>query len=270
MRSHPVTGVFSMTLRSIHHRDAGAWFAVVSAIAVRDIDRRFRRSKLSGWLFALEPVLLLAVISTLQYYVRNGVPVYGHSNVLFLATGFFPFYLFVHTSRGLSRNLAFDAEFPIINDLDLQIALVLIEIARSVAIGCLVFFTLYVFDVEAASPASVQHLLLSGLIVSTLALGVGLFNSGLISVFPTWAFLYPSASRLIMFGSGVYNVVDYAPPQLQQITSWNPLAHALTLFRLGFFPEYPQTNLDVLYLIKCTVIAVALGFISFSARRRRH
>jgi capsular polysaccharide transport system permease protein len=51
--------------------------------------------------------------------------------------------------------------------------------------------------------------------------------------------------------------------------SFNPMLHAIILFRTGFYPRYPVYTLDVDYLMYCSIGAVVVGLVIERIFRRR-
>lgn len=82
------------------------------------------------------------------------------------------------------------------------------------------------------------------------------FGTGIALVFSVVATTLPEATkfiRMIMFPlyflSGVMLPVQYFPHELQQYLLYNPMLHAVELFRLGFFENYrPVNGISLLYL----------------------
>ena len=61
--------------------------------------------------------------------------------------------------------------------------------------------------------------------------------------------------------SGVLFVVDWMRPQMREIAVYNPLTHAITLFRDGLYVNYPTNTLDVQYLLLSTAVCVSLAWL---------
>lgn len=85
---------------------------------------------------------------------------------------------------------------------------------------------------------------------------VVLFGTGAGLVLSVVATTLPESAkfvRMIMFPlyflSGIMIPVQYFPHELQQYLIYNPMLHAVELFRLGFFENYPPVNgVSALYL----------------------
>ncbi len=253
-------------MRSIYQRGFGYWPVILPAIMVRDVDRRFRASRMAGLMLLLEPIMLIGVVGAVQYFMRNGMPIYGPSMPLFLVSGFLPFYLFVHSSRGIGKDVSNEREFPIVNDLDLQIARLLIEVLRNLFLFCLLLTFIYFFDTTMAYPRDMASVACGLVLITGLALGLGLLTSAIITVVPVYTYVNGIVSRAFLLGSGIFSIIDHYPPWVREVVIWNPLGQCLMWIRTGFYPDYPHSALDRGYAIQVTVIFLFVGFAAFSAR----
>lgn len=260
----------SRPLRSVYHRRLGFFLAVIPTLILRDLDRRFRQGNIAGLMLILEPLMMLGAIAVIQYVVRAGVSVYGPSMALFLVTGFLPFYLFVHSSRGLSKDITGEREYPIVNDFDIQIARLMIEISRNFCLSVVLLTAIYNFDTADAYPYDLGTVLTALGVVVMLALGLGLITSAIITVFPAWQYANGLVSRCFFFGSGVFSITDHMPPQIKDIVVWNPLCHCLMWVRTGFYRDYPHYMLDRGYAVEVAVAFLFVGFATFAARPREN
>jgi capsular polysaccharide transport system permease protein len=65
---------------------------------------------------------------------------------------------------------------------------------------------------------------------------------------------------MIMF-SGIFYLIEFLPPGARYVMSFNPMMHAIALFRTGFYPGYPTLLLDTTYLTYCAIGSVVLGLV---------
>ena len=90
------------------------YLQVLGALLRKEEDSR-RHAPLDSLMNLLEPIFLITLLSFLFYFLgRRQVSPLGGSPILFYATGFFPLYLFIYTSRRMRG--AIDAprwRFPI-------------------------------------------------------------------------------------------------------------------------------------------------------------
>jgi capsular polysaccharide transport system permease protein len=72
---------------------------------------------------------------------------------------------------------------------------------------------------------------------------------------------------MIIF-AGIIFVIDFLPPTARYVLSLNPLAHAIALFRMGFYPSYPRLIFDGQYLFYSALFAFVLGLVVERITRR--
>jgi capsular polysaccharide transport system permease protein len=71
-----------------------------------------------------------------------------------------------------------------------------------------------------------------------------------------------------MLFSGVFFIVDFVKPDVRYVLSWNPMMHAIALFRMGFYPNYPRLVFDRQYMWVCALVAVVFGLVIERLTRR--
>jgi capsular polysaccharide transport system permease protein len=104
--------------------------------------------------------------------------------------------------------------------------------------------------------------------MTLLGFGFGILNIAVGNAFRLWRYLFPAMARSFMIFSGIHFVPDLLSPTVRHILSYNPLAQAMTLFRAGFYPQYPQLTLDKEYLAFCVLVALFIGLIAERVSRR--
>lgn len=68
--------------------------------------------------------------------------------------------------------------------------------------------------------------------------------------------------------TGVFFMLDWLPPQAQEVLSWSPLVHGIEMFRGGLFPPDIPTYWDPIYLIAWCVIMTGIGLPLFQYAQR--
>ena len=96
-------------------------------------------------------------------------------------------------------------------------------------------------------------------LISLLAFGVGSVNAAVITVFPAWQRLYAILTRPLVLISGVMFDLEGLPTVVRDVLAWNPVAHGVALFRVGYFYGYRGTFLDLTYLVSCGTLLTLLG-----------
>lgn len=227
-----------------------SWGANLIFMMGTSFGERYRRSKLSILLAIGEPLGVIAVFAGTHSLITSGAP-FGPSVILFFATGILPFYLFFHISW---RMRAWDRlrRLPRVTEVDLFLIHVLDELLTKVIIIIILGFVIWLTGIEQAIPQDPLRCLLALLIISVQGAAVGLLNAVIAGFFFAWLYIYAILIRGWMAFSGVLFVVDYMPPALREIAIWNPITHAITYFRYGYFADYPHRTLDMEYLLWST------------------
>jgi len=242
---------------------------VLLALMLREARTRYGRTK-AGYLWALlEPGIHIAVFS-LIYSTKFIIIPLGNSVVLFLATGFAVFLGFrnvmMRTAGGYGSNEAL-LSFPIVRVMDVFLGRSLLELATWVTMMFLIFGSLIVTSV-APFPHDVLKMLEAVIALFAMGFGAGLFI-GVVSEF--WASLRNLLAmplRLLYFMSGVFYLPDPMPPTFRDILAWNPVVHAITLFREGYYQGYESHLLDVGYLYLWAVGCLICGLIAEKVARK--
>jgi capsular polysaccharide transport system permease protein len=187
---------------------------------------------------------------------------------LYYTTGFFPYYFFIYISRRMRGSIDNpNLRFPIEQRLDHIIVHVILRIIDYAILGLLMFGFLYLFTPEAIPEDPTK---IAGACAAIVGLGFGWGTVNLVvnKLSRFWGYVMPSIGRMLMIFSGVVFVPDFLLPDIRDVLSYNPLLHAVALFRLGFFPQYPAIMLDVHYLTYCAIFFVLFGLIAERITRR--
>ena len=244
------------------------WWSVVLALTLRDIGTRVRHNK-AGLLFAIaEPLLYVFLLSGWYTWLQRE-QYYGSSILLFLATGFVPFFFFVNISAGVTGIKKKDAEFAVVSQYDIFISHFVIGFVIMVASTIISFSLIYCMGIDNAVPFAPLNAIVAATFILIFALGLGLVNCSVIRYFPIWQQIYRHLSRALMVASGVLRVTIYFPVQVQKVIWWNPILHGIEWFRLGFYPNYPSSGFNRSYLITCAIVILCLGLSVERASRSR-
>jgi capsular polysaccharide transport system permease protein len=238
----------------------GRHFAVLRAMLVRAVDSR-RQAPFHTIFALLEPLFLMTVLSGLWFLLnRHQTVPFGDSVLLFYATGIFPYYFFVYVSRRM-RIPAPKRRFPIERRLDYVLVHLVLRLFDYIVLGLILFGGLRLFVTHTAMPESFFPLFEGAFAILLLSFGWGLLLISLRNSFPLWTYLHPSISRALILITGIFYVPDFLSPSARYLMSFNPLVHAVALFRTGFYPNYPTLLLDRWYLFACSVAFVVMGFV---------
>ena len=151
---------------------------------------------------------------------------------------------------------------------DVIVATVLTETAVYLVMMTVWFAGMWAWGLSEAVPHSIATCLHALVYIGGFAVGIGLINSAIGRRFTLWRFIYARGSRVLVFASGVFQVVDFLPPSTRAWISWNPLAHGVEWFRLGIYGRYPDLILDQSYLGLCAGISLFVGIVAHNSAAR--
>jgi capsular polysaccharide transport system permease protein len=242
--------------------------AVILALLHQEFHER-RRSFLGSIAELLEPLFIMVAITMVFTYIgRAQVPPLGTSPMLFFATGVYPHFLFLYTSSAARRQTSIRSRFPVEQQLDHVFARTVLRVVDYTILGILLFSGIALFATPAAIPHPLGPLLLAAVTIVMLGFAWGILDLVIGRKFKIWMSISPIIGRGMMLVSGEFFVVDFLPPNVRYVLSFNPLLHAVMLFRLSFYSYKPFT-LDVPYLLACSLFGVTLGIAMERLMRRR-
>lgn len=245
--------------------------SVLAAVLRRDLDRQIGRSGTDFVLGLLEPLLHIGVLCAWHYLVRV-VPTYGTSIVLFISTGVYPVFVFIHLSTSIRfyvRDGYAGRRFHAEQVLDLVISGSLLTFISYLLVGLVLFTGIAVWVTEQAIPRDVVCIAQSLTALACMGIGFGICSAVINQVFPLWHYFWGTFVRVLIFFSGVLYVADFLPLHLRDILVWNPILHAVTLFRSGFYSNYPMLTYDPLYMWVCSLSSVVMGLCLLRVLRRK-
>jgi capsular polysaccharide transport system permease protein len=221
-----------------------------------------RAAPMESILNLLEPVVLITFMSAAWLFLgRRTFSVVGGSPLLFYATGFFTNYFFIYLSGRMRRSIDGPRRrFPIERRMDYIFVHILLRIIDYILLGLLLFGVIYIFFDSEALPYDLAPIVGAMAAIIALGFGWGILNLVMSKRVWLWPFFFPVFNRLTVMFSGVFFVPDFLPPNVREVMSFNPLLHAIILFRNGFYSSYPNLTLDVSYLAYCALAALVLGF----------
>lgn len=232
----------------------------IHSIMLREMQTRFGKSRL-GYLWAfIEPISHVTVMCLVYWAINRQAPV-GASVVVFLVTGVLPYLLFqkvaLHLGNAVRANRLL-LRLPMVTPLDAIIARAVLEGLTWVTVSTVLFVVLVLAGL-ARPPDQLTVCAAAAIVTFGLACGIGLMNSVLMTLWPSWTRIYPTITRPLYHVSAIFFFIDHIPPNLQYWLSWNPMVHAVQWFRVGYQNEYASMILDQDYLLKWAVATVVLG-----------
>lgn len=238
----------------------------ITALILREMESTYGRSP-GGYVWAvLQPVGMIVLLS-LAFSLLVRTPALGTSFMFFYATGYLPFDMYASLSGKITSALIYSRPllaYPRVTWIDTIIArLVLNSLTLITVFAIVITGIMLLADTRARLDI---YPVLTGLgMAVTLGLGVGLVNCVLTGLFPVWAIIWGILSRPLFLASGVLFLLEDMPTHIQNILWWNPLIHATSLVRKGFYPTYDGIFVSLAYGYGFGLVLIAAGLIFLRA-----
>jgi capsular polysaccharide transport system permease protein len=241
-------------------------YRIVSALAERDFLLRLEKGPLGAIGLIAQPLLLMATLLALRFLVKlRSVELINP--VIWMATGVTFFYMFsavglkAITGVKKSQDLFF---YRRIRPLDTLLATAVIEsrfygtTLFLVIVSVFIWTWSFTFDDPGLA-------VLAFLLVVLLALGVG--SSALVigHRIPLVKLIMKfGIKRMLIWTSGIFFAFYTVPGPLRPFLLWNPLLHAVELFRHSVSRTYPIPDISLPFLATCAIVSCGLGLIFYS------
>jgi capsular polysaccharide transport system permease protein len=218
----------------------------------------------------LEPVFLIGFMSLAWWFLdRRNVSPLGGSPALFFATGFYAKFLLIYVSRRMGRAVTTSARrFPIERRLDHVLVHMAIRAVDYMILGVLGFGVIYVFLTPQGLPSNFLPVVQGFLAILALGLGWGILNMVMSQLWWMWDYFFPAFNRVLIIFSGIFYLPEFLAPATREVLSYNPMLHAIILFRQGFYPQYSSILLDTTYLTYCALFSIVAGLVLERVTRR--
>ncbi len=239
-----------------------ATFRAVAALILREMATRYGKSP-GGYAWAiLEPLGGIILLGAGFSLVLRSPPL-GNSFILFYATGFLPFTLYMNVANNVARSLNFSRpllQYPAVTWLDAALARFLLNSLTGLLVSFILLAglmavndTRVLIDLPPILTAMFMAMLIGG--------GIGVLNCALFGLFPVWDQIWSIVTRPLFLASGVIFLYDDLPPLAQSILWYNPLMHVTGLLREGFYPTYRPDYINLTFMAGCGLITLFLGVV---------
>lgn len=242
----------------------------IGALILREMGSTYGRSP-GGYLWALLEPLGAILLLALGFSLIVRTPALGSSFLLFYATGYLPFQIYLTIANKTATALSFSRPllaYPRVTWLDTILARVTLNLLTGITVFLtLIFGILAVQDVQIdLAPGPVA----AGIAIAALTgLGVGLVNCLLFGLYPVWEQIWSIITRPLFLASGVFFIYDNMPRVAQDILWWNPLLHATGEVRDGFYGTYDAPYVSLVYCFGVVLTLVALGLLLLRRYHKR-
>ena len=249
--------------------------AVVLAIADYDMDRKSTQSSLGNWQGVIEPMNMMLFFIAMRVgfsYLRgtNRFAAGGSTDmyfniVVFIVSGFSLAFLFRNVAMKALSGLKLRAPlyYPRVKPLDILMALSVNDFRALATLSLagigLVWLATWSFRLDSPGLAISVYV-----ITVIMAMGFGLcviFLAGLNKYISK--IVKRLINRTIIFTSGVFFATFELPEYTRPFVTWNPILHAVELFRYSMNNDYPIPDISLGYLISCSMLLIGFSLILY-------
>jgi len=249
--------------------------AVVLAIGMYDINRKSTGSSIGNWEGVIGPMQMMLFFIAMRVgfsYLRgtNRFATGGSTDmyfniVVFIASGFTLAFLFRNVAiKALSGlKLRSPLYYSRIKPLDILIALSLNDLralaTMSLVILSLVWYFTWSFRLDSPGLAISVYLLT---VVMAIGFGICVVFLGGLNKWIT-KIIKRLIQRVIIFTSGIFFATFELPEYTRPFVTWNPILHAVELFRYSMNNDYPIPDISLGYLITCSMLLISFSLILY-------
>lgn len=249
--------------------------AVVLAIATYENNRKSTGTSLGAWEAIMTPlqIMLFFIVMRVGFSFLRGSNRYAAGGstdmyfniVVFIASGFAIAFLFRQGAIKALSGLKLRAPlyYKRIQPLDILLALLVNDFRAistiSLGIFGLVWYFTWSFQLDSPGLAICVYLLT---ILMALGFGVCLVFLGQLNKWVT-RILKRILNRVIIFTSGIFFATFELPEYTRPFVTWNPILHAVELFRYSMNNQYPIPGISLSYLIWCSTIVFGFSLILY-------
>lgn len=233
---------------------------VLFALVMREMGARFGRSA-GGYIWALAEPLGGIVLLAVAFSLAIRVPPIGTSFLFFYATGIIPFTLYSSTAASVANAVRANRgllTYPVVTPLDAILASALLEILTLSMVALILFTGIIIVD-DVAVNFDAFRLVRGFSMAAALGLGVGTLNCVLFGFFPTWKNIWSVLNRPLFLISGTFFLFDTAPPGMQEVLWFNPVAHVIGETRAAFYGAYPADYVSYTYVYSIALSLFVVG-----------
>ena len=249
--------------------------AVILAVAAYENNRKASGSSLGNWEALINPAQLMLFYIGMRIgfrFLRGNNPLApGGSTdayfniIVFIATGFSIAFLFRNVVTKALSGLKLKAPlyYPRIKPLDILLALSINDIRAlsTLSFGLLSLVWCFTWSFRFDSPGLAICVYM---LVVALAIGFGLcvvflaaLNKWIVRI------IKRLLQRTIIFTSGIFFATFELPAYTRPFVTWNPVLHAVELFRYSINNEYPTPDISLSYLIWCSMVLLGFSLILY-------
>ena len=249
--------------------------AVVLAIARYDINRKSTGSSIGSWEGVVGPMQIMLFFIAMRVgfsflrgtnrFAAGGSTDMYFNIVVFIVSGFSLAFLFRNVAIKALAGLKLRAPlyYSRVKPLDILLALSVNDLRAlatlSLAILGLVWYFTWSFRLDSPGLAISVYLL-----TVLMAIGFGIcvvFLGGL----NKWItkILKRVIQRVVIFTSGIFFATFELPANMRPFVTWNPILHAVELFRYSMNNDYPIPDISLSYLVSCSILLLSFSLVLY-------
>ena len=249
--------------------------AVVLAIATYENNRKSTGTSLGSWEAIVTPlqIMLFFIVMRVGFsflrvsnrYAAGGSTDMYFNIVVFIASGFAIAFLFRQGAIKALSGLKLRAPlyYKRVQPLDILLALLVNDFRAistiSLGIFGLVWYFTWSFQLDSPGLAIGVYLLT---VLMALGFGVCLVFLGQFNKWVT-RILKRIFNRVIIFTSGIFFATFELPEYTRPFVTWNPILHAVELFRYSMNNQYPIPDISLSYLVWCSTVLFGFSLILY-------
>ena len=250
-------------------------FSLVLAIATYENNRKSTGTSLGSWEALITPlqIVLFFIVMRVGFSFLRGSNKFAAGGstdmyfniIVFIASGFAIAFLFRQGAIKALSGLKLRAPiyYKRIQPLDVLLALLVNDFRAisTISLGILGLVWSLTWDFQLDSPGlAISVYLLTALMA--LGFGVCLVFIGQLNKWIT-KILKRILQRIIIFTSGIFFATFELPEYTRPLVTWNPILHAVELFRYSINNEYPIPDISLSYLVWCSTVLFGFSLILY-------
>ena len=248
--------------------------STILALAAYENDRKATTSSVGSWESLINPFQIMLFFIGIRIGFRfllsggsfGGTATSLYFNVvIFMAAGFtiyFPFrQLAIQALSGLK--LRSPLYYRRVEPLDILLALSInnVRALLTLTLGLMALIWGLTWDFRMDSPGLALCIYLLT-VVMAIGFGICLVFLGSYNKFIT-RLIKRIINRILIFTSGLFFATFELPLYTRPFVTWNPLLHAVELFRYSLNNEYPIPDISLSYLVWCSLILLGFSLILY-------
>ncbi len=211
---------------------------------------------------------LLAVV--LIYRVLGRMAPQGTDQTVYYGLSILPFVIYIYMARQIivsviaNRPLLY---FTRVKIFDILIARSVLEIANAIFVFIIIILVLSFYS-NGFSPRDWTGIVFAVAATIYLAFCMGVVNALMSHVVPIWPLLFNLTAPILWAASGIIFFPANIPDPYNRWLALNPLLQCVEWLRFSYYEDYPDTVLNIPYLLGYSTALLALGLVAEKLSRR--